>query len=224
VNRPFVTLSGLVVPIARANIDTDAILPKQFMKSIRRTGFGANLFDSWRYLDRGEPGQDCSTRRLNPDFPLNRPRYAGAEILLAEQNFGCGSSREHALWALTDFGIRAIVAPSFADIFYSNCFKNGVLPVALPATVITQLFAAVDGSPGYRLHLDLPAQALTTPEGATHPFNLDSFRKRMLLEGLDDIEITLREVAKIRAYEQRRLAQEPWLFPADRHADPPGTG
>lgn len=223
-NRPFVTLSGLVVPIARANIDTDAILPKQFMKSIGRTGFGANLFDSWRYLDRGEPGQDCSTRRLNPDFPLNRPRYAGAQILLAEQNFGCGSSREHALWALTGFGIRAIVAPSFADIFYSNCFKNGVLPVALPATVITELFAAVDRFPGYRLHLDLPAQALTTPEGAAHPFNLDPFRKRMLLEGLDDIEITLREVAKIRAYEQRRLAQEPWLFPADRHADPPGIG
>jgi 3-isopropylmalate/(R)-2-methylmalate dehydratase small subunit len=223
-NRPFVTLSGLVVPIARANIDTDAILPKQFMKSIRRTGFGENLFDSWRYLDRGEPGQDCSTRQLNPDFPLNRSRYAGAEILLAGQNFGCGSSREHALWALTDFGIRAIVAPSFADIFYSNCFKNGVLPVALPATLITQLFAAVDRFPGYRLHVDLPAQAVTTPEGVSHPFNLDLFRKRMLLEGLDEIEITLREVAMICAYEQRRIAQEPWLFPEDRHAAPPGMG
>jgi 3-isopropylmalate/(R)-2-methylmalate dehydratase small subunit len=214
--RPFIKLSAIVAPLDRANIDTDAILPKQFMKGLRRTGLGCHLFDAWRYLDIGTPGVDCNTRPLNLEFPLNRPRYLGAQILLGRENFGCGSSREHALWALTDFGIRALISPSFADIFYSNCFKNGVLPVVLPSRVIAQLFESVASLPGYTLNIDLPEQTVTTSEGAVHRFAVDEFRKQLLLGGLDDIELTLRDAEKIRTFEARRLAREPWLFRARR--------
>ena len=208
----FTILDGLVVPIDRANVDTDAIIPKQFMKTIRRLGFGPNLFDEWRYLDRGEPGQECSERPLNPDFALNQPRYHGAQVLLARENFGCGSSREHAAWALHGHGIRALVAPSFADIFYGNCFKNGMLPIVLDAAAVDALFDAVDQRPGYRLRIDLAAQVVTTPEGETFTFGVDAFRKNCLLNGLDDIELTLERSDAIRAYESRRRLQEPWLF------------
>jgi 3-isopropylmalate/(R)-2-methylmalate dehydratase small subunit len=211
--QAFTTWEGIVVPLDRANIDTDAIIPKQFMKSIRRTGFGANLFDEWRYLDPGLPGQDNSKRRRNPDFVLNQPRYEGASVLLTRENFGCGSSREHAPWALRDFGIRALLAPSFADIFYGNCFKNGLLPVVLDAVTIERLFQAVQSRPGYRLRIDLAAQTVETPEGERLSFEVDPFRKHCLYQGLDDIALTLERAERIRAYEQRRRALEPWLFP-----------
>lgn len=210
--QPFTQLTALVVPLDRANVDTDAIIPKQFMKSIRRTGFGDNLFDEWRYLDRGEPGQDVSARPRNPDFTLNQPRYAGARILLTRENFGCGSSREHAPWALRDFGIRALIAPSFADIFFGNCFKNGMLPIVLETDVVERLFRLVDAVPGLQLHVDLQAQTVTPAGGSPLPFAIEPGRKHRLLNGLDDIGMTLQRADCIRAYEARRRASEPWLF------------
>ena len=208
----FETFSGLVAPLDRANVDTDAIIPKQFLKSIRRTGFGPNLFDEWRYLDRGEPDRDNSARPLNPDFALNQPRYHGARILLARENFGCGSSREHAVWALQDYGFRVVIAPSFADIFYNNCFKNGLLPLVLDADAVDGLFREVAAAPGYRLTVDLQAQRVTTPSGTDQPFQVDPFRKHCLLNGLDDIALTLQHADAIRAYEERRRREAPWLF------------
>ncbi len=208
----FSTLDGIVAPLDRANVDTDAIIPKQFLKSIQRSGFGSNLFDEWRYLDSGEPGMDNSSRPLNPDFVLNQPRYQGAQILLARDNFGCGSSREHAPWALLDYGFRVIIAPGFADIFYNNCFKNGILPVVLAADIVEQLFTAVAAQPGYRLKVDLAAQTVTTADGTVYPFSVDAFRKRCLLNGLDEIGLTLQYADEIRAYERRRKEQAPWLF------------
>jgi 3-isopropylmalate/(R)-2-methylmalate dehydratase small subunit len=210
--RSFTTLDGLVVPLDRSNVDTDAILPKQFMKSIRRTGFGPHLFDAWRYLDPGEPGQDPALRTLNPEFALNFPRYQGAEILLTRANFGCGSSREHAPWALYDFGIRALIAPSFADIFQGNCMKNGMLPIVLEARQIDTLFAAVAATPGYRLRVDLTRQSVTTPDGVSMAFEIEASRKHCLLNGLDDIALTLARSDQIRAYEAARRVAEPWLF------------
>jgi 3-isopropylmalate/(R)-2-methylmalate dehydratase small subunit len=208
----FTTLDGLVIPLDRANVDTDAIIPKQFLKSIRRTGFGCNLFDEWRYLDPGEPGRSSDGRPLNQDFCLNQPRYRGAQILLARENFGCGSSREHAVWAIGDYGLRALVAPSFADIFFGNCLKNGVLPVVLDAATIGMLFEAVTLTPGYRLRIDLEAQNLTTPEGSTHRFDIEAFNKNCLLNGLDDVELTLADSQSIKNYESMRRLREPWLF------------
>ncbi|MFA7593255.1 MAG: 3-isopropylmalate dehydratase small subunit [Thiohalobacteraceae bacterium] len=208
----FTTLQALVAPLDRPNVDTDAIIPKQFLKSIRRSGFGPNLFDGWRYLDHGEPGQDNSGRPLNPDFVLNQPRYEGARILLGRENFGCGSSREHAVWALEDYGFRVVIAPSFADIFFSNCFKNGVLPIVLDPARIDALFEAVAATPGYRLTVDLQAQTVTTPDGEVLGFEVDPFRKHCLLEGLDDIGLTLQHADAIRAYEERRRTEAPWLF------------
>lgn len=210
--KAFTTLDGLVAPLDRANVDTDAILPKQFLKSIRRSGFGPYLFDEWRYLDHGEPGQDCSARPLNPDFVLNQPRYRGASILLARENFGCGSSREHAPWALEDFGLRALIAPSFADIFYNNCLKNGLLPIVAAPEVVDRLFAEVAATPGYRLKVDLATQQVITPAGDVTPFMLDPFKQHCLLNGLDDIALALRHAAQIDAYEQARRQREPWLF------------
>ena len=210
--RPFTHLHSLVVPIDRANVDTDALIPKQFMKSIQRTGFGDNLFDEWRYLDRGEPGQDVSLRPRNPEFALNQARYAGAQILLGRENFGCGSSREHAVWALNDFGIRALIAPSFADIFFNNCFKNGLLPITLPAEVISRLFHDVEQHVGYALSVDLAAQTLTSSDGLSTAFAIDATRKGRLLHGLDDIELTMQRSERIRAFEAGRRAAEPWLF------------
>ena len=210
--QAFTDLNGLVAPLDRANIDTDAIIPKQFLKSIKRTGFGPNLFDEWRYLDHGEPGQDCSNRPINPEFILNQERYQGAEILLARENFGCGSSREHAPWALLDAGFRVLIAPSFADIFFNNCFKNGILPIALDEQQVDELFGEVEASPGYRLQVDLPAQQLKTPTGRTIDFSVDPFRKDCLLNGLDDIGLTLQQVEQIKAYEVRAKAATPWLF------------
>ncbi len=206
-------LTGLVFPLDRSNVDTDSIIPKQFLKSIQRSGFGPNLFDAWRYLDHGEPGRDSSERPLNPDFVLNDSRYQGATILLVRENFGCGSSREHAVWALQDYGFRAIVAPSFADIFYNNCFKNGVLPIVLDSAVIDKLFQQVDVTTGYTLTVHLASQTVTTPEGQAFRFDVDEFRKYCLLNGLDDIGLTLQHAAAIRAYEQRARAETPWLFP-----------
>jgi 3-isopropylmalate/(R)-2-methylmalate dehydratase small subunit len=206
------TLTGLVAPLDRANVDTDQIIPKQYLKSIRRSGFGPNLFDAWRYLDPGEPGIDNSARRVNPEFMLNQPRYRGAQILLARDNFGCGSSREHAPWALLDYGFRVIIAPSYADIFFNNCFNNGILPIVLPAATVDRLFAEVAAAPGYRLKLDLAAQTLTAPSGEVIAFEVDAFRKHRLLNGLDDIGLTLQHVAEIKAYEARRRAEAPWLF------------
>ena len=211
--EPFSTLDALVVPLDRADIDTDAILPKQFMKSIRRTGFGDFLFDEWRYLDHGEPGQDCSARPINTSFALNAPRYAGAQILLARANFGCGSSREHAVWALRDFGIRALIAPSFADIFYGNCLKNGLLPVVLDASTVDVLFAQLVTAPNYRLVVNLSAQTITGPGGESWGFAIEPVRKRCLSEGLDDIALTLQRAESVRLYECRRRELEPWLFP-----------
>lgn len=208
----FTTLDGLVVPIDRINVDTDAIIPKQFMKSIRRTGFGSNLFDEWRYLDRGEPGHDCANRPLNRDFALNQPRYGGAQILLARENFGCGSSREHAIWALRDYGIRALIAPSFADIFHGNCFKNAILPIVLDTTMVDTLFQTVANTPGFRLRIDLAAGMLSMPHGEPVYFEVDAFRKHCLLNGLDDIALTLQQAEAISAYERQRRRQEPWLF------------
>jgi 3-isopropylmalate/(R)-2-methylmalate dehydratase small subunit len=203
---------GLVAPLDRANVDTDAIIPKQFLKSIKRSGFGPNLFDEWRYLDRGEPGMDNGKRPLNPDFVLNQPRYRGASILLARKNFGCGSSREHAPWALDDYGFRAIIAPSFADIFFGNCFKNGLLPVRLPETDVDWLFHQVNAFNGFELVVDLPAQQVRTVDGArSFGFEVDPFRKQCLLEGLDEIGLTLRHAGTIREYESRRLVERPWL-------------
>jgi len=210
--QPFTHLDGLVVPLDRANVDTDAIIPKQFLKSIKRAGFGPNLFDEWRYLDRGEPGMDPATRQPNPEFVLNFPRYKGASVLLARDNFGCGSSREHAPWALEDYGIRAIIAPSFADIFYNNCFKNGLLPIVLPAEVVEDLFRETYAVEGYRLVIDLDAQTVTTPDGESFAFEVDPGRKHRLVNGLDDIGLTLRFTEKIKAYEERRKQEAPWLF------------
>ncbi|WP_018076437.1 3-isopropylmalate dehydratase small subunit [Thiobacillus denitrificans] len=210
--QAFIVLDGLVVPLDRANVDTDAIIPKQFLKSIKRAGFGPNLFDEWRYLDHGEPGMDPATRQPNPDFVLNFPRYKGASVLLARDNFGCGSSREHAPWALEDYGIRAIIAPSFADIFYNNCFKNGILPIVLDATVVDRLFRECAADEGYRLAIDLDQQTVTTPGGEALGFDVDSGRKHRLLNGLDDIGLTLLQSDKIKAYEERRKVDAPWLF------------
>ncbi len=210
--KPFVHVQSLVVPIDRANVDTDALIPKQFMKSISRTGFGDNLFDEWRYLDRGEPGQDVSLRQRNPSFALNQARYAGAQILLARENFGCGSSREHAVWALNDHGIRVLLAPRFADIFFNNCFKNGLLPITLSNELIEQLFNEVEYNPGYTLSVDLPAQTLRSSTGMSISFEIDASRKHRLLEGLDDIGLTLQKTERIRAYEARARQASPWLF------------
>ncbi len=210
--RAFTLLDGLVAPLDRANVDTDAIIPKQFLKSIKRTGFGQNLFDEWRYLDHGEPGQDASNRPKNPDFVLNQPRYLGAQVLLARENFGCGSSREHAPWALEDFGLRALIASSFADIFYNNCFKNGLLPIVLDAAIVDQLFRETEAMPGYILRVDLERQTVTTPGGESFGFDVDAHRKHCLLNGLDDIGLTLQQADKIQAYEERRKVEAPWLF------------
>jgi 3-isopropylmalate/(R)-2-methylmalate dehydratase small subunit len=208
----FETFNGIVCPLDRSNVDTDAIIPKQFLKSIKRSGFGPNLFDEWRYLDHGEPGMDNSQRPLNPDFVLNDPRYAGAKVLLARKNFGCGSSREHAPWALEDYGFRVILAPSFADIFFNNSFKNGLLPIVLPEETIDRLFQQASGEQALKLHVDLENQQLMLPDGDTIAFEVDPFRKHCLLNGLDDIGLTLQHVDAIRAYEERRHQEAPWLF------------
>jgi 3-isopropylmalate/(R)-2-methylmalate dehydratase small subunit len=208
----FVAMNALVAPLDRSNVDTDAIIPKQFLKSIKRSGFGPNAFDEWRYLDHGEPGMDNSRRQLNPDFVLNQSRYQGANILLTRKNFGCGSSREHAPWALEDYGFRVIIAPSFADIFFNNCFKNGILPIVLDEAKVEQLFKEVEAAEGYQLSVDLEAQAITTPGGEAINFEVDAFRKHCLLNGLDDIGLTLQHVDDIRAYEAKRRQQAPWLF------------
>ena len=208
----FTELRSLVVPLDRANVDTDAIIPKQFLKSIKRTGFGPNLFDAWRYLDQGEPGQDNSSRPLNPEFVLNQERYQGAQILLARTNFGCGSSREHAPWALMDYGFRALIAPSFADIFFNNCFKNGILPIVLSESVVDGLFKDIAENVRFELTVSLPSQTVTTPAGDALSFEVDAFRKHCLLNGLDEIGLTLEAADDIRAYEQRRREETPWLF------------
>ncbi len=208
----FVQLKGLVAPLDRANVDTDQIIPKQFLKSIKRTGFGPNLFDEWRYLDEGYPGQDNSKRPLNTEFVLNQERYQGASILLTRRNFGCGSSREHAPWALLDYGFKVILAPSFADIFFNNCFKNGMLPIVLPEEEIQTLFEQVESNPGYELEVDLPAQTVTRPDGTKLSFEVDAFRKHCLINGLDDIGLTLEDTEAIKAYEEKRQALEPWVF------------
>ena len=208
----FDKLTGLVAPLDRANVDTDAIIPKQYLKSIKRTGFGPNLFDDWRYLDPGEPGMDHGRRRINPDFVLNQPRYQGARILLARDNFGCGSSREHAPWALMDYGFCVIIAPSYADIFYNNSFKNGLLPIVLERDAVDRLFQECAATPGYELTVDLAAQTVTTPSGMVFRFEIDAFRKHCLLNGLDDIGLTFQHLDEIRAYEARRKKEAPWLF------------
>ncbi len=210
--QKFTVLKGGVAPLDRANVDTDAIIPKQFLKSIKRTGFGPNLFDEWRYLDHGELGADNTKRPLNSNFVLNQVRYQGAQILLARENFGCGSSREHAPWALLDYGFRALIAPSFADIFFNNCFKNGILPIVLDAQLVDRLFTDVETTPGYSLNIDLAAQTITTPQAEVIPFTIEAFRKQCLLDGLDDIGLTLQHVAEIRAYEAQRRTEAPWLF------------
>ena len=209
--NPFRIHKGLVAPMDRENVDTDAIIPKQFLKSIKRSGFGPNLFDAWRYLDAGEPGQDPATRKPNPDFVLNQPRYKGASVLLARQNFGCGSSREHAPWALDQYGFRAIIAPSYADIFFNNCFKNGLLPIVLPAHEVARLFDEVFAFPGCELTVDLERQVVVKADGAELPFEVEPFRKYCLLGGFDDIALTLRHADKIRAFEAERLLKKPWL-------------
>ena len=208
----FCRLNGLVAPLDRSNVDTDAIIPKQFLKSIKRTGFGQNLFDEWRYLDHGELDMDCSQRPLKTDFVLNQPRYAGAEVLLTRDNFGCGSSREHAPWALFDYGFRAVIAPSFAEIFANNCSKNSILPVVLPAETVARLFDEVEATPGYRLIVDLEKQQVTTPSGEVFGFAVDAFRKECLLKGLDDISLTLQHVEAIKGFEAKKRVDEPWLF------------
>jgi 3-isopropylmalate/(R)-2-methylmalate dehydratase small subunit len=210
--KPFTKHEGLVAPLDRANVDTDAIIPKQFLKSIKRSGFGPNAFDEWRYLDRGEPGKSNHDRPLNPDFVLNQARYQGASVLLARENFGCGSSREHAPWALEDYGFRAIIAPSFADIFFNNCFKNGVLPIVLPDATVDKLFQDAFANEGYALTVDLAEQTITTPTGDVIKFEVDPERKHRLLNGLDDIGITLQYTDKIQAYEAKRRQEAPWLF------------
>ncbi len=214
--KAFDRIVGLVAPLDRPNVDTDAIIPKQFLKSIRRSGFGPNLFDEWRYLDHGEPGMDNSLRPVNPDFVLNRPIYHGAQILLARENFGCGSSREHAPWALEDYGFRVIIAPSFADIFFNNCFKNGLLPIVLDAGIVDRLFAGTEANEGYRLTVDLPSQTIRTPQGEEFSFEVDPFRKHCLIEGLDDIGLTLIHAEEIRAFEEKRKVEQPWLFIGNR--------
>ena len=209
--QAFTVLKGLVAPMDRANVDTDAIIPKQFLKSIARTGFGPNLFDEWRYLDKGEPGQDPASRKPNPDFVLNQSRYQGASVLLARENFGCGSSREHAPWALEQYGFRAIIAPSYADIFFNNCFKNGLLPIVLPESVVARLFDEVHGFVGYQLTIDLPRQVVIKPDGSEIAFDVQPFRKYCLINGYDDIGLTLRHADKISSFEAERLARMPWL-------------
>jgi 3-isopropylmalate/(R)-2-methylmalate dehydratase small subunit len=208
----FTVHTGLVAPLDRENVDTDAIIPKQFLKSIKRTGFGPHLFDAWRYLDTGEPGMDLTKRRPNPDFVLNQPRYQGASILLARKNFGCGSSREHAPWALQQFGFKAVIAPSYADIFFNNSFKNGFLPVVLTEAQVAQLFREAEPAPGYLLAIDLAAQTVTTPGGQAMHFDIDASRKESLLNGWDEIGLTLRHSDEIKAYEERRKRSEPWIF------------
>jgi 3-isopropylmalate/(R)-2-methylmalate dehydratase small subunit len=209
--QAFTVHTGLVAPMDRDNVDTDAIIPKQFLKAITRSGFGPNLFDTWRYLDPGEPGRDPASRRPNPDFVLNQPRYQGASILLARQNFGCGSSREHAPWALEQYGFRVLIAPSYADIFFNNCFKNGLLPIVLPESQVSRLFDEAAAFPGYRLSVDLPRQVVVKPDGSELPFEVQPFRKYCLLGGYDDIGLTLRHADTIRAFEAERLARMPWL-------------
>ncbi len=208
----FTVLKGLVAPMDRANVDTDAIIPKQFLKSINRTGFGPNLFDEWRYLDQGEPGKDNSNRPLNKDFVLNQPRYKGAQVLLARENFGCGSSREHAPWALLDYGFRCILAPSYADIFFNNCFKNGILPIVLGNELMDKLFAECAANDGYTLTVDLPNQTITSSAGTTLKFDIEAPRKHVLVNGLDDIGMTLQHVDAIKTYEAQRKTNRPWLF------------
>ncbi|WP_461481326.1 3-isopropylmalate dehydratase small subunit [Porticoccus sp.] len=212
--RAFTVHKGLVAPMDRANVDTDMIIPKQFLKSIKRSGFGPNLFDELRYLDEGQPGQDCANRPLNPDFPLNWPRYQGASVLLARENFGCGSSREHAPWALDDYGFRAIIAPSYADIFFNNCFKNGLLPIVFEENVVDCLFKEAEATEGYKLTVDLARQVVVKPSGEELPFEIDEFRKHCLLEGLDEIGLTLVEADAIHSYEAQREKACPWLFHA----------
>ncbi|SUX53756.1 3-isopropylmalate dehydratase small subunit [Chromobacterium vaccinii] len=210
--KAFTTLQGLVCPLDRANVDTDAIIPKQFLKSIKRSGFGPNLFDEWRYLDHGEPGMDSSKRPLNPHFVLNQPRYQGAQILLARENFGCGSSREHAPWALDDQGFRVVIAPSFADIFFNNCYKNGLLPIVLAADIVDLLFRECEAAPGYSLKVDLAAQTVFAPSGQAFLFDITEHRKHCLLGGLDEIGLTLQHADEIKAFEAKRRAAQPWLF------------
>ena len=208
----FTRLEGLVAPLDRNNVDTDAIIPKQFLKSIKRSGFGPNAFDEWRYMDVGQPGQDATGRPKNPNFVLNQPRYQGAQVLLTRANFGCGSSREHAPWALLDFGFKAIIAESFADIFFNNCYKNGIVPIVLPANEIEALFQQVEATPGYKLVVDLSAQAVIRPDGYGISFQIDNFRKECMLNGWDDIGLTLRHAEKIREFEEKRRISQPWLF------------
>ena len=210
--KAFTKISAIVAPLDRSNVDTDAIIPKQFLKSIKRSGFGPNAFDEWRYLDHGEPGMDNSKRPLNPDFSLNQPRYQGAQILLTRKNFGCGSSREHAPWALDDYGFRAVIAPSFADIFFNNCYKNGLLPIVLTEEQVDQLFKEVGANEGYQLSIDLAEQTLTTPNGETFKFDITEHRKHCLLNGLDEIGLTLQHADEIRDFEEKRRQSQPWLF------------
>ena len=210
--KAFTKITAIVAPLDRSNVDTDAIIPKQFLKSIKRSGFGPNAFDEWRYLDHGEPGMDNSKRQLNPDFSLNQPRYQGAQILLTRKNFGCGSSREHAPWALDDYGFRAVIAPSFADIFFNNCYKNGLLPIVLTEEQVDQLFKEVEATEGYQLSIDLAEQTLTTPSGETFTFDITEHRKHCLLNGLDEIGLTLQHADEIRDFEEKRRQSQPWLF------------
>jgi 3-isopropylmalate/(R)-2-methylmalate dehydratase small subunit len=210
--KAFTKIDGLVCPLDRTNVDTDAIIPKQFLKSIKRSGFGPYLFDEWRYTDHGEPGMDCSTRPLNRSFVLNQPRYVGAQILLAKDNFGCGSSREHAPWAIEDYGFQVIIAPSFADIFFGNCYKNGILPIVTSAETVEKLFAECEASEGYRLRVDLPSQTVTLPSGTTFKFDITPHRKHCLLNGLDEIGLTLQHADEIRTFEAKHKASHPWLF------------
>ena len=210
--KAFTKITAIVAPLDRSNVDTDAIIPKQFLKSIKRSGFGPNAFDEWRYLDHGEPGMDNSKRPLNPGFSLNQPRYQGAQILLTRKNFGCGSSREHAPWALDDYGFRAVIAPSFADIFFNNCYKNGLLPIVLTEEQVDQLFKEVEANEGYQLSIDLAEQTLTTPSGETFKFDITEHRKHCLLNGLDEIGLTLQHADEIRDFEEKRRQSQPWLF------------
>jgi len=210
--KAFTQINGLACPVDRANVDTDAIIPKQFLKSIKRSGFGPYLFDEWRYTNYGEPGMDCSTRPLNKDFVLNQPRYQGAQVLLARDNFGCGSSREHAPWAIEDFGFRVIIAPSFADIFFSNCYKNGILPIVAPAEIVDQLFKECEATEGYKLNVDLLSQTVTLPSGQSFTFDITPHRKHCLLNGLDEIGLTLQHADEIKAFEVKHKQSQPWLF------------
>ena len=210
--KAFIRIDGLACPLDRANVDTDAIIPKQFLKSIKRSGFGPYLFDEWRYTNYGEPGMDCSTRPLNQDFVLNQPRYRGAQVLLARDNFGCGSSREHAPWAIDDYGFRAIIAPSFADIFFNNCYKNGILPIVAPADIVDQLFRECEAQEGYHLKVDLESQTVTLPSGQSFGFDITPHRKHCLLNGLDEIGLTLQHADDIQAFEAKHKAAQPWLF------------